>query len=80
LKEFNYKKAMLITAGILTALIIFRAVLFFTAKPKITVDYVAEYNRLSLPDNYNPEDNAAELYQKAFDAFIEKPPRRYFDF
>jgi len=64
---------MLITVGILTALIITRAVLFFTAKPKITVDYVAEYNRFSLPENYNPEDNAAELYQKAFDAFIEMP-------
>jgi hypothetical protein len=64
---------MRITAGILAALIIFRIVVFFTAKPKITVDYVAEYNRLSLPDNYNPADNAAELYQKAFDAFIEMP-------
>lgn len=73
MKQFNYKKAMLITAGILTALIITRAVLFFTAKPKITVDYVAEYNRFSLPENYNPEDNAAPLYQKAFDAFIEMP-------
>lgn len=73
MKEFNYRKAMLITAGVLTALIVVRAVLFFTAKPKVTFDYVAEYNRLSLPENYTPEDNAAELYQKAFDAFIEMP-------
>lgn len=73
MKQLNYKKIMRITAGTLTALIIFRAVVFFTARPKITVDYVAEYNRFSLPENYNPENNAAELYQKAFDAFIELP-------
>jgi hypothetical protein len=64
LKEFNYKKALWITAGVMAALLVVRVVVFFTAKPKITVDYVAEYNRFSLPDNYTPEDNAAELYQK----------------
>lgn len=44
-----------------------------TAKPKITVDYVAEYNRITRPENYDPNDNAAPYYQKAFDAFVEMP-------
>jgi hypothetical protein len=48
-------------------------VLLLTAKPKITVDYVAEYNRITRPENYDPNDNAAPYYQKAFDAFVEMP-------
>lgn len=65
------KKWFLAVIGLLLALFILKFVLFLTAKPKITVDYVAEYNRTSLPQNYAPEENAAPHYQKAFDVFIE---------
>jgi hypothetical protein len=59
--------------GVLLVLFILKIVLFLTAKPKITVDYVAEYNRTSRPRNYDPNDNAAPNYQKAFDAFVDMP-------
>jgi len=59
--------------GILLVLFILKIVLLLTAKPKITVDYLAEYNRTSRPQNYDPNENAAPYYQKAFDSFVDKP-------
>jgi len=67
------KKWVLAAIGLLLALLILKIVLFLTAKPKITVDYVAEYNRTSRPQDYDPNDNAAPYYQKAFDAFFDMP-------
>ena len=69
MKISKYKKLLLVV-GVLLALLIVKIVLFLTVKPKVTVDYVAEYNRISLPQNYDPNENAAPYYQKAFDAFI----------
>ena len=37
------------------------------------IDYLAEYNHITKPANYEPNNNAANLYQKAFDAYIEIP-------
>jgi hypothetical protein len=71
----------LAAVGLLFVLLILKIALVLTAKPKITVDYVAEYNRITRPANYDPNDNAAPYYQKAFDAFVEMPrefwPSRY---
>lgn len=47
--------------------------MFFGAKPKVTINYVAEYNRITRPVNYDPNDNAAPYYQKALDAFVKMP-------
>lgn len=69
------KKWILAAIGLLLALLILKIGLFLTAKPKITVDYVAEYNRTSRPQNYDPNENAAPYYQKAFDAFVEMPEK-----
>ena len=66
-------KWLLAAFGILLVIFILKAVLFLTAKPKITVDYVVEYNRTSRPQNFDPNENAASYYQKAFDAFVDKP-------
>lgn len=63
----------LIVIGIIAAILIVKAVLLITAKPKVTVDYVAEYNRITYPENYDPNDNAAPYYQKAYDAFVKMP-------
>lgn len=43
------------------------------AKPTIKVDYVAEYNKITKPQNYDPDNNAAPLYQKAFETLTEMP-------
>jgi hypothetical protein len=67
------KKLVLAAIGLLLALLIVKIVLLVTAKPKITVDYVAEYNRLSRPQNVDPSENAAIHYQEAFDLFVEMP-------
>jgi len=67
------KKWILAAIGLLLALLILKIVLILTAKPKVTVDYVAEYNRTACPQNYDPNDNAAPYYQKAFDAFVDMP-------
>jgi len=63
----------LIVSIVIVAILVVKAVLFFTAKPKVIVNYVAEYNRITRPVNYDPNDNAATYYQKAFDAFVELP-------
>ncbi|MGB2810087.1 MAG: hypothetical protein WBC22_20270, partial [Sedimentisphaerales bacterium] len=59
--------------GVLFVLFILKIALLLTAKPKITVDYVAEYNRTSRPQDYDPNEVAAPYYQKAFDAFVDMP-------
>lgn len=66
-------KWLMVAIGLLFALLILKVTLFLTAKPKVTVDYVAEYNRITRPENYDPNDNAAPYYQKALDAFVEMP-------
>jgi hypothetical protein len=71
IKIYNY--LLLVIAGLLFVLFIVKANFFFTEKPKVRVDYVSQYNQLSRPPNYKPDDNAAILYQKAFDAFIKMP-------
>jgi len=68
----KYKKLLLVV-GVLLALLIVKIVLFFTVKPKVTVDYVAQFNKLSHLQNYDPNKNAAPYYQKAFDAYVEMP-------
>ncbi len=67
------KKWVLAAIGLLLALLIMKIMLLLIAKPKITVDYVAEYNETSRPQNYVPSENATPYYQKAFDAFVEMP-------
>jgi hypothetical protein len=57
----------------LLILFLVKAVYLLIAKPVITVDYVAQYNQQSRPKPYDPADNAALDYQKAYDAFVEMP-------
>ena len=61
--------AILLLLGIKTALIL-------TDSPKPTVDYVAEYNKITRPANYDPNNDAAGDYQKALDAYVKMPPER----
>ena len=67
------KKLLLSILGLLLAILIVKITLSVTAKPKITVNYVAEYNRMSRPQDYDPNDNAAPYYQAAFDRFADMP-------
>jgi hypothetical protein len=56
---------------LIIAAIAIKTIAFFTAEPKVTVDYLAEYNRISKPDGFDPNDNAAELYKKAYEAYVK---------
>lgn len=73
MKTLRYKQFLLVIAGLLLVVFIIKAIFFFTVKPVITVDYVAQLNQLSRPENFNSNENAALYYQKAFNAFIEIP-------
>ena len=44
-----------------------------TAKPNITINYVEKNNQLTKPINFDPAQNAAPLYDKAFANFYEMP-------
>ena len=45
----------------------------FKPKPNIAVDYLSQYNELTKPANYDPDQNCAELYGKALQRYIEIP-------
>ena len=42
-------------------------------KSKTKIDYLAEYNRISKPANFDPNDNAAPYFDKAFEVMTEEP-------
>ena len=42
-------------------------------KINIKTDYVAQFNELSKPANYDPNDNAAGYYKKAFELSVYQP-------
>lgn len=50
-----------------------RVVPLLMAKPTITVDYLAEANRLSKPADCDPNLNAAPHYEKLFTEFVPLP-------
>jgi hypothetical protein len=71
---WSTKKLLSAVVGFLFVLVILKIAFVLTAKPKITVDYIAEYNRITRPANYDPNNNAAQYYQKALDA-VQDPNR-----
>ncbi|MBN1125905.1 MAG: hypothetical protein JXA82_12930 [Sedimentisphaerales bacterium] len=50
---------------------------YYFGKPTIKVDYVQKLNDLTRPADYDPNENAAPLYEKAFAAFNRMPLYRY---
>ena len=58
------------TIAILIICLILYTAWFFTGKPVITTDYVAELNKLVRP-SADDSFNAAPIYQKAIDALVE---------
>lgn len=50
-----------------------RVVPLMLAEPTITVDYVAEFNRITKPQDYDPELNAAPYYEKLFSELTSLP-------
>jgi hypothetical protein len=68
------KRWLIILSCLVFALILFFAVAYLrTGKPKITANYVAEYNKITKPENYDPNKNAAPYYEKAFELCAVEP-------
>jgi hypothetical protein len=58
---------------ILLLLVAIKIVPLFIAKPSSKIDYVAEYSKITKPADYDPEQNAAPYYQKAFSSLSDMP-------
>jgi hypothetical protein len=78
IKKTSPLKVALILFALVLALLVLKLVLLLTAKPTISVDYVAEFNRISRPADYDPNQNAATYYQKAFDALTKMPAEGWY--
>jgi hypothetical protein len=72
-KKTSRLKTTLILVGLVLALLILKVVLILTAKPKITVSYLDELNRISKPDDYDPNKNALKDYGRAVAEYVEMP-------
>ncbi len=77
-KKTSPLKVALILSALVLALLVLKLVLLSTAKPTISVDYVAEFNRISRPADYDPNQNASTYYQKAFDALTKMPAEGWY--
>lgn len=70
------KRALLtlaLFAGLLGIILLVKILIALTAKPTVKVDYLTEWNRITRPSNYDPNQNAAPYYEKAFETLIELP-------
>ncbi len=69
-KGISFSSRILIILIVILAYLLIKILLLMTATPTISVDYVAEYSKIIRPENYEPNQNAAPYYKKAFDAFF----------
>ena len=60
---------------VLLAICVLLVVFLLTSanKHQTKVDYLAEYNRISKPANFDPNDNAASYFEKAFEVMTKEP-------
>ncbi|MBW8035781.1 MAG: hypothetical protein FVQ79_09170, partial [Planctomycetes bacterium] len=66
------KKSIILLILILTAwAVVIRMIP--SPKPNIAIDYAAKINKITKPENYDPNQNAALLRQQAIEAYIGEP-------
>lgn len=76
-RQTRLRRVAIVLTGLCMAALAYgawRIVPLLLAKPSITVDYLAEANRLSKPLDYDPNLNAAPHYDKFFTEFVPLPP------
>jgi hypothetical protein len=71
-------KTSFIKWGVISFIILLLLILVFISltparKQQIPFDYIAEYNRINKPADFNPNDNAAPYFDKAFEVMAEAP-------
>jgi hypothetical protein len=69
-KGISFFSRILIILIVILAYLLIKILLLVTGAPTISVDYVAEYSKITRPADYEPNQNAAPYYEKAFDAFF----------
>ncbi|MGB2806103.1 MAG: hypothetical protein WBC22_00045 [Sedimentisphaerales bacterium] len=74
-KRISFFSRILIILVVIFAYLLVKVFLLMAATPTISVDYVAEWNKLSRPDDYDPNVNAAGYYVKAFELVVDKPKK-----
>lgn len=65
--------AAVVTVLILNSVFHFEISRFFIARPNITFDAAEEYNRVTKPENFDPAQNAAPLYERALKSLTPMP-------
>lgn len=68
-RGISFFSRILIILIVILAYLLIKILLLMTTTPTISVDYVAEYSKITHPTDYEPNQNAAAYYKKAFDAF-----------
>jgi hypothetical protein len=76
----KWKRLLIVSAVILAIVLLLtiKAVLFFGAEPNIAINYIVECNKISRPENYDPNQNAFFDYQKAADSVVKTPKELLF--
>jgi hypothetical protein len=69
-KGISFFSRILIILIVILAYLLVKILLLMTAAPTISVDYVAEYSKITQPADYEPNQNAAPYYEEAFDALL----------
>jgi hypothetical protein len=64
------------TAAIITVCFVLYVIWFFSGKPNITTDYVAQLNRIAKPVA-DESLNAAPFYEKALELYVKEPNELY---
>jgi hypothetical protein len=69
-KGMSFFSRILIILIVILVYFLIKILLLMTAAPTISVDYVVEYSKITRPVDYEPNQNAAAYYEKAFDALF----------
>ena len=69
-KGISFFSRILIILIVILAYLLIKILLLMTATPTISVDYVSEYSKITRPADYEPNQNAAAYYERAFDALF----------
>jgi len=78
-KRISFFSRILIILIVILAYFLIKILLLMTAAPTVSVDYLEEYSKITRPDNYDPNENAAFYYKKASEVFWDLPAASEFE-
>ena len=72
-RKWRYIAAAVCCVLVVLAAAAWHIISLLRAEPTIKIDYLAEYNRVTKPADYDPDKDAAVHYQKLFSQFVPVP-------